>query len=486
MSVNVDVELAKDLSKFVADPLGFIKYVFPWGKQGTVLESYAGPDDWQCELLSTLGDEIRKRKFNGVTPVDPIMIAISSGHGVGKSCFTAWMILFIMSTRPHCRGIVTSNTYPQLQSKTWSELAKWHKLAINSHWFEYTGTKGNLSLTMPAHKQSWRFEGVASSEHQSEAFAGLHNAQSSPVFVFDEASAIPDSIFDVARGGTTDGEPFVIALGNPTRNTGWFIKAIRQPGTTWITRCIDSRKARMTNKAMIQQWLEEYGENSDFFKVRVKGEPPSASSNQLISHDIVTNARNAKLREDEYQFQTLIIGVDVAREGTDESVICVRQGRKVLQQVIYVGLNNVQLALRVAEIYKSYPKVHGLLIDVVGVGAGVVDYLKHLGYPAIGVISGEKSDDPQRYFNRRAEMWCKLRDWLVDGADIPDDHLLADQLTTQEYFYTTKEQYQLVSKKDMKSSGLSSPDRADALAFTFSQVVHHDQSSNSFEPDFFE
>lgn len=486
MADNIDVALSKDLAQFVADPLGFVKYVFPWGESGSALEAYQGPDDWQCELLETLGVEIKKRKFNGVDPVAPIMIAISSGHGVGKSCMTAWLILFIMTTRPHCRGIVTSNTYPQLQSKTWAELAKWHKLAINSHWFEYTGTKGNLSLTMPSHKQSWRFEGVASSEHQSEAFAGLHNAQSSPVFVFDEASAIPDVIFDVARGGTTDGEPFVIALGNPTRNNGWFIKAIRQPGTTWITRCIDSRKARMTNKAMIQQWLEEYGEDSDFFKVRVKGEPPSASSNQLIAHDVVTTARNATLHEDEYQFQTVIMGVDVAREGTDESVICVRQGRKVVLMKTFIGLNNVQLALRVAEIYKQFPQIHGLLIDVVGVGAGVVDYLKAIGYPAVGVISGERSDDPQRYFNRRAEMWVKMRDWLVEGADIPDDPILADQLTTQEYFFTIKEQYQMVSKKDMKAAGLPSPDRADALAFTFSHVIHHDLQANSFEPEYAE
>lgn len=481
---SLEIELIKDVSGFIGDPYGFVMYAFPWGVPGTALEHYNAPDEWQADILKTLGNEIRARKFNGVDAVKPILMAVSSGHGCGKSTLTAWLILYIMSTRPFARGVVTANTYPQLQTKTWGELSKWHKLSINSHWFEYSGSKGNLSLVRASSKENWRIDGAANSEHQSEAFAGLHNANSATVFVFDEASAIPDKIWEVAQGATTDGEPFVFAFGNPTRVSGWFIDAINDTSGRWITRTVDSRKAKMTNKPLIETWINDYGINSDFVRVRVLGVPPNAASNQLISNAHVRAAMDGGLNPEEYQYMTTIIGVDVAREGLDESVVVVRQGRKVVEIKTFVGLDNIQLALRVAEIYKKYPRVDGLLVDVVGTGSGVVDYLKNTGYPVVGVISGATPADPKRFLNVRAEMWVRMAEWFAEGqCEIPDDPVLAKQLGSQEYFFNLKEQYQLPSKKDMKAAGVPSPDRADALAFTFSKVIHHSKTQQSFEPD---
>jgi hypothetical protein len=468
------------LGEFADDPYGFVMAVYPWGEKGTPLENYDSPDDWQIEILETLGEEIRKRKFDGHNAVEPIRMAVSSGHGIGKSALTAWLIHFIMSTRPNAKGVVTSGKYEQLKDKTWSELKKWQKLAINGHWFDYCGSSGNLSYRRIGSKEEWKCVGFAAKKEQSDAFAGLHNANSTPFYIFDEASAVPDEIYEVAEGGLTDGEPMIFMFGNPVRNVGAFISAIKGKTKRWITRCIDSRKARMTNKTVIQQWIDDYGIDSDFVKVRVRGMPPNAASNQLIGDACVTKARDARLHPDEFQFMTLVIGVDVARFGTDESVICVRQGRKVLRMRTFVGLDNIQLALRVAETYRAYDRVDGLLVDEVGTGSGVVDYLRNVGYPVIGVISGEKADDPKKFFNRRAEMWWKMKEWLEAGqVEIPDDSTLHDQIVAQEYFYTVKEQVQLVAKKDMDVS----PDRADALAFTFSHVIHHNQTPGSFEPD---
>ena len=476
-------QLASDIAGFYDDPLGFVLYAYPWGQAGTALEHYNGPDAWQVEILTTLSTEIKARKFDGKTPVLPIQIAVSSGHGVGKSTLVAWLIQFIMSTRPKCRGVITSGTYAQLQDKTFAELGKWHYLSIVKHWFNYNNNRGALSYEQKENKTAWNVKGVASSEHKSDDFAGLHCAHSSPFIIFDEASAVPEAVFSVAKGAMTDGEPFFILTGNATRTTGGFIDALTSGKGNWITRCIDSRQSRMANKGLIAQWLDEMGEDSDFFRVRVRGLPPNAATNQLIPFNVVQDARKTRLHPDDYQYQPIVIGVDVARGGQDESVICVRQGRKVILLKPYVGLDNVQLAQRVAEIYRSLDGVQGLFVDESGLGAGCVDYLKHTGYPVIGVMGGTTADNDKMYFNRRAEMWVKVLNWLTAGqVEIPDDPQLALQLTSQEYFFDKKDRYQMLSKDNAKSVGFSSPDRADALCMTFGYAVSYAQTANSFEP----
>ena len=482
--LTIDQILAEDIAGFYDDMLGFVMYAFPWGVAGTPLADYHSPDRWQIQLMQDIKAQIQARRFNGVDPVEPIRIAVSSGHGVGKSAFVAWFIQWISATRPHSRGVITSGTYPQLKDKTWSELGKWHNMSIIKHWFEYNNTRGNLSYLKPDARESWNCIGTASSEHNADAFAGLHCAHSSPYFVFDEASAVPPTIFQVAEGGLTDGEPFILLTGNATTNSGGFIDAIRNINGRWHVACIDSRNAKMTNKALIEQWRVDYGEDSDFFRVRVRGLPPHASSNQLIGFDIADKARRNRLHPDVYQFVPIIIGVDVARQGLDESVITVRQGRKVLEQRMFRGLDNIKLALKVIATYRHYDEIGGLFVDETGVGSGVVDYLKHMGYPVVGVIGGGESSDKRKYFNKRAECWVKVKEWLSEGdVELPDDQLLLDQLTSQEYFFNPKDQYQMISKDDAQNVGFNSPDRADSLCMTFAYPINYAQAPSSFDPD---
>lgn len=482
-SDSIESELAEEVALCYDDPLRFVMLVYDWGVPGTSLEKYTSPDAWQIELLNTIGDEIKARKFNGHDPVEPIRIAISSGHGVGKSAVVAWLIQFIIATRPHCRGVITSGTYPQLRDKTWSELGKWHNMSLIKHWFTYSNSRGNLSYVKTNAENSWNCIGTASTEHNADAFAGLHCAHSTPFYIFDEASAVPAKIFEVAQGGLTDGEPFIILTGNATKNSGGFIDAVKNVSGRWIVRCVDSRNARMTNKTLIEQWRRDWGEDSDFFRVRVRGLPPHASSNQLIAFDIVDNARRNKLLPDEYQFVPIVIGVDVARMGLDESVITVRQGRKIHVQKVYRNLDNIQLALQIANTYSEYDNVTALLVDETGVGSGVVDYLRHLGYPVVGVIAGSEADDKKKYYNKRAEMWVKCKEWLAQGnCEIPDDQLLVDQLTGQEFYFDEKDRYRMVSKDDATTVGFNSPDRADSIVNTFAYPVNYLQQQNSFEP----
>ena len=279
-TVNPDREIARDIRKYKADPLGFVLFAFPWAEPGTPLEHHSGPDTWQAQFLLDLGAEVRQRNFNGTTPVQAIRTAVSSGHGVGKSTLVAWLVLWIMSTRPHARGTITANTFNQLETKTWAQIRKWAKLALNAHWFSVS----ERSLSFRGSPETWACSIQTCRVENSEAFAGQHAADSTSFYIFDEASGIPDQIFEVAEGGLTDGEPMIFLFGNPTQNSGKFHRVVfGAERDRWNSRTIDSRQSSLTNKQQIAEWIEDYGEDSDFVRVRVRGldpMPPTCSSSR--------------------------------------------------------------------------------------------------------------------------------------------------------------------------------------------------------------
>jgi hypothetical protein len=464
-----DAELAQEIMRFYADPLGFVKFVFPWGEPDSPLAPWSEPDKWQCELLDRLGDEIRRRNFNGVDAVDPIRFSIASGHGIGKSALTSWLIHFIMSTRPMAKGVVTSGKYDQLKDKTWAELAKWRKLAINGHWFEYRGSRGNLTYYRESEPENWAVKGQAATKENADAFAGLHNARSTPFYIFDEASAIDDAIYEVAEGGLTDGEPMIFLFGNPTVTNGRFADTFGRMRHRWINKQIDSRTARMTNKALIQEWVNDYGEDSDFVRVRVKGEFPRVGDSQFISTESVEQARDRTVEPT--SLDPIIMGVDVARFGDDQSVITIIHGRKLLTIKAFRELDLMELSARVIENIKEF-KPHAVFVDGAGVGAGVVDRLRLLKYKIEEVQSGSKAEEEEKYRNKRAEMWGRMRDWLLN-ADLPKEATaLQYDLTGIIYSYDDKMRICLEKKSDMKKRGLASPDYADSLALCFAEPVN--------------
>ncbi len=233
---QIDLDLADDAALYYADPLGFVMWAFPWGEAATELQNYAGPDVWQEVELREIGQQVKDRAFNGVDAVLPILRATASGHGIGKSALTSWLILWLMSTRPRCRGTVTANTADQLKTKTWGELSKWLSLCITGHWFVYHNSKGNMNLRHLQNPEKWRVDAYTCKEENSEAFAGQHAADSTSFYIFDESGYIPSKIFEVAEGGLTDGEPMFFCYGNPTRNFGRFFECFNRLKHRWVTK----------------------------------------------------------------------------------------------------------------------------------------------------------------------------------------------------------------------------------------------------------
>lgn len=462
--MNSEEQLINDIAEFTHDPLGYVKYAFPWGEDGELSDIH-GPRVWQEDILKTIGDRLQDPE----TRHQPILIAAASGHGIGKTALISMICNWGMSTCEDCKVVITANTEPQLRTKTMPEVSKWFRLAINSHWFKPVAT--SISTVDKRHEKSWRLDAVTWSENNTEAFAGLHNKKKRIILIFDEASAISDKVWEVAEGALTDEETEIIwiAFGNPTRNTGRFKECFGKYKHRWIKRQIDSRTVEGTNKDQIQKWVDDYGEDSDFVKVRVRGLFPSASFKQFISLEDVDRAYNLELKPEQYSFAPKIISVDPAWEGDDEFVIGMRQGLnfKILR-TIPKNDNDIHMANLIAEI-ETQEKADAVFIDA-GYGTGIVSAGKTMGRKWQLVWFAEKPID-QGCLNKRSEMWKKARDWLKDGGSIPQDPQLHQELISPETVPRSDGKIQLESKKEMKARGVPSPNRADALVLTFAYPV---------------
>jgi len=476
-SVKPQADLLVDyLTKYSDDPLGFVETAFTWGESELV--DYDGPDTWQRDVLTQIRDRLRAGLI-GTT--EAIQIAVASGHGPGKSALVAWIILWAISTFPDTRGVVTANTDTQLRTKTWPEVAKWHRLSLVANLFELTAT--SIYSRQAGREKTWRIDIIPWSENNTEAFAGLHNQGKRIILLFDEASAIPSIIWETAEGALTDKNTQIIwcVFGNPTRNTGRFREAFGRLKHRWWTKQVDSRTAKMTDKEQIAKWITDYGEDSDFVRVRVKGVFPRVGAMQFIANDVVEAAKTREAKASIYD--PLIMGVEVARFGDDKSVIRFRKGRaaRTHPPLKYRGLDTMQLAARVAEQYNAM-RPDAVFVDGGGVGGGVVDRLRQLRVPVIEVQFGGAPDrmagqvvgeDDVVYANKSAEMWGSMREWLKTGA-IDDDPDLETDLTGREYGFVLREGRDAIileKKKDMKKRGLASPDDADGLCLTFAYPV---------------
>ena len=462
---TAQTELIDFIASFSRDPLGFVVAAFEWGK-GELAEFVDGPDDWQRSILADIGKGLRSGAIN---VQQAIQIAVASGHGIGKSALVAWVILWAMSTHEDTKGVVTANTENQLKTKTWAELAKWYRLCITRHWFELTATA--IFSKDPDHEKTWRIDMVPWSERNTEAFAGLHNKGKRILLVFDEASAIPDLIWEVAEGALTDSNTEIIwcCFGNPTLNTGRFRECFGKFRHRWVTRQIDSRTVRMTNKDQIQKWVDDYGEDSDFVRVRVRGVFPSAAANSLIGPEDVKNAMSRHYDLASYEFAARIMGIDVARQGDDSTVIFPRQGSVAFKPKI-LRIPDIMLVAQQVGISWDKWRADAVFVDATGgYGVGVVDALRQTNRTPIEVYFSGKALDP-RYFNKRSEMWFEMAKWIKGGGALPRDQELAEELVAASYTFQG-DKFRLCDKDDIKEQIGRSPDKADALALTFAYPV---------------
>jgi hypothetical protein len=458
-----ETELEEEVASFATDPLGYVHFAYDWGHGE--LEGVDGPRVWQSDILQAIGDHLQ----NPETRFQPLLIAVASGHGIGKSAEIGMIVNWGMATCDDCKVVITANTDTQLRTKTAPEVGKWFRLSIVSDWFHVFSTA--IFTTDKKHERTWRADFVPWSKNNTEAFAGLHNKRKRIILIFDEASAIDDRVWEVAEGALTDEETEIIwiAFGNPTRNTGRFRECFRKFKKRWINRQIDSREVEGTNKVQIGKWIEDYGINSDFVKVRVRGMFPAMSAKQFISTADVDPALGRHLRINQFGFAPKIIAVEPAWEGDDELVIGLRQGLmfKILR-VIPKNDNDIVIANIVANI-EDEEQADAVFVDG-GYGTGIISAGRTMGRNwTIVWFSGEVYNEG--YLNKRSEMWGGIKKWLKEGGALPDDQVLYNDLIGPETVPRLDGKIQLESKDDMKARGIPSPNRGDCLALTFAHPV---------------
>lgn len=443
-----------------ANPLLYVETMFPWGKPGTELANKSGPDHWQVLCLNEIGKAVRAGQDN-------VLMAVRSGHGIGKTALISWVIKWFIATRPKCRGVVTANTKTQLSTKTWREVAKWHSISEDKEFFEYQAT----TYRAKSARDDWVIDATPWSEHRAEAFAGMHADE--VLVVFDEASLVADKIWETVEGALTTRGLWLVC-GNPTRKDGRFAQCFTKFRHRWIRMSVDSRDCRMTNKARIATWAEDWGIDSDFFKVRVRGLPPSSSSLQLISDAVVDAAMSRKLERAHIPLSVpLLMGIDVGRQGDDESVFTFRRGRILYDEIVRLRIPDTMGVASQAAMWINRINPDTVFVDATGLGAGVYDRLVQLqyGHKCIEVHNGSKAQDSKVYENKRIENWVRMRDW-AKTAMMPNNPDLREELIGPEFGFSARTNRMLLeSKEDMKARGLPSPNIADSLSITFSEPI---------------
>lgn len=407
--------------------------------------------------------------------VEKRRVSIRSGHGTGKSTFMAWCVLWFLSCYFPAKVPATAPTSHQLEDVLWAEIAKWHRalkerLPAFGEQFEWTAGAFRMKA---APNESFSVARTSRPE-RPEALQGFHADYI--LFLIDEASGVADNVFEVAEGALSTDGAFVVMAANPTRQSGYFFDSHHKMRAAWAALHWSGVDSPRVSREYIANMAKKYGERSPVYKVRVLGEFVSAADG-VIPLDL---CEAAMLREvAPIASAKTIWGVDVARFGDDSSALAKRKGNVQLEPVKeWWGKDTMQLAGLIKAEWDSTPKAQrpvAINVDVIGIGAGVVDRLKELELPVVGVNVAESeavNSHEGRQFNRlRDELWWKAREWLeARDCKLADDPELVAELTTPTYSILSNGLIKIEGKDEMKKRGVKSPNRADAWNNTFADI----------------
>lgn len=469
-------DLADWLAECQDDPYKFVMEAFPWGEPGTPLAGETGPEDWQCEQLMRIRDQLQ---------TDPVNARIReltlSGHGIGKTADVSWLVIWNEVTYTGSKAVVTANTDTQLRTKTWAEVSKWFYMLDPLLQSQFTLTATALHARSVRQERTWRADAIPNSPKNPAAFAGAHNAGKRLLLILDEGSEIDEAIYETLEGATTDANTVIIFMvyGNPTQPVGAFKE--RAEGRfrhMWHVERVDSRKVRRTDKATLEAMVLAWGEDSDMVRKRIKAEFPRAGTLQLIPSDVVALARTRPALH--LPSDPLILGVDCARFGDDQTVLAPRRGldARTIPWQRYRNVDTMTVVAAIIEFHNQWG-CDAIMIDMGNMGAGIYDRLSQMNIRGLFPVefgSGgglvDYNGQQIKVANKRASMWCMMRQSLYTGLAIPDEADIETDLTGTEYGYNGKDEILLESKEHMKTvRHLASPDNGDALACTYAYPI---------------
>lgn len=429
------------ITKLALDPVLFVK---------TMLN--AKPEKWQQDVLESLLTDDK--------------ISIKSGHGTGKSALLSWIILYWLATKMPCKVAVTANTARQLNDVLMAECKKWHRQMPDGfrNLFEFKSDKISL---LGATESFATF--ITSRRESPESLQGYHSPNM--IFVCDEASGIPDIIFQVGEGAMSTKGAKTILTGNPTRNTGYFYDSHNSMKHKWKTFTVRCQDSSHVNPDFIKDMADKYGEESNVYKIRVLGEFPATNDDSVVPMHLISEATT---RDVEPSSNEVIFGLDISRFGSDRTALAKRQGNTLLEKIkTWQGKDLMETVGIVVSEYEALPyskRPTEILIDSIGLGAGVADRLQemNLNCQITAVNVAELPSMQDKYMRLRDELWFMAREWFESrDCKIPEDDVLIAELTAPSYTFLSNGKIKVDSKEIMKRKGLRSPDVADAFCLTF-------------------
>lgn len=467
-----EIDLDTFLASCYADPLKYVMGMWSWG-EGSLAAS-DGPKPWQRQFLLDLGAHITAHPFNGKDPVETVKMAISSGVGPGKTALLAWILHFLMDTRPECKCRVTANTVTQLETVTWAEIRKWGASKLTAP--RWTTTSETMYAT--GDRSQWFAVRTTCAPENAQAFAGWHNTTSTTANFYDEGGTIPEEIFEKGRGIEVDGESFQFIFGQCSRRSGQLHRAVfGSEREVWDGRIINGYDVVTSDVvlAKYKEWADTYGgEDSDYCRVHIKGLPPNADELQYIDHARVEQAKGNQIQT--LAGEPLICGVDVSGGGRAWTVARFRKGNdaRSIPPIRLTGeqtvANDRQMVIsRLSEALTTLP-IDAMFVDS-AFGAVIVSRLRQMGFTQVHEVNfgGDSPDIHDE--NMRAYMWHRCKDWLPSGCIDQKDRRLADDLEGPGYHINRRNRLVLESKADMQDRGVASPDDGDGLVLTFAMPV---------------
>lgn len=437
MSSNQKNSFIDFLEMYRNDPVLFVKNVLG-----------ATPQPWQEDFLRAVARGERR-------------ISVRAGHGVGKSTACSWALIWHMVTRFPQKAVVTAPTSAQLFDALYSETKAWiNKLPpALKELFEVFSDR----IVLKDAPESSFISARTSSAERPEALAGVHSEH--VLLVVDEASAVHEAVFEAAAGSMSGHSATTIMISNPTRNSGLFYKTHHVLASDWFRMHVSCLNSPLVSSDFVKQIKATYGEDSNAYRIRVLGEFALADDDTLIPADLVDSAieRDIVTPEDE----EIVYGVDVARYGTDRTALCKRRGNVVLEIKSWGGLDLMQTVGTVVNEAKLDNPTE-ICVDTIGLGSGVADRLREMGYNVVDVNVAESSAMNPNANKLRDDLWMSVKDWLGTRAvKLPNDESLRQELVAPRYSFTSLGKIVVESKDSMRRRGMRSPDLADSLCLTF-------------------
>lgn len=432
-------------SRYVRAPIAFVREVLG-----------AQPDPWQVEALRALA--------KGHT-----RIAIRSGHGIGKSALAAWTICWFANTRAPFKIAMTAPSAPQLYDVLVPETHKWFSRLPDAWRGLWDITADHIKLKADS---ECFVTARTSRPEQPEAMAGLHSQH--VLLVADEASGIDEAVYEAASGSMSSPGAVTLLIGNPTRSTGYFWRVHTLERDRWHCMAVSSVDSPRVSRDYVDEMARRYGEQSNAYRIRVLGQFPTTDEDTLISAELVDSAMARDVPLDLEAPE--LWGLDPARFGSDASVLIKRRGYVVTEMPRrWRNTDTMALAGAIKAEFEfsegNKPKL--IVIDSIGIGAGVVDRLSEQGLPVLGINVGEAPSSKERFVRLRDELSFKLKEWLATRrCRLPKDDQLRDDLCAPRFSFTSDGKLQVESKERMRARGLPSPDHFDALMLTLAEQGH--------------